>query len=401
MFDTLVICLVDAIAITLKLIGDIIFGGKKSEYDWEKFFLDLGINKKETKADGSIKEHTDIRLEEVKEQEYFDCYTFVVNYNITAKMLEEKIDNISNLVLKPQEDIRIEQTGNRIHIKLRNNKKMNFEYDPEKYFRKDFKIPIGYSIKNNELILIDILTSSNFGTYVAGSSGGGKSTTLRLILSHLVNCCKAKRDLELVIVNTKMVDLKDFEHCKHTVRYQLGEDGIEELMSEQIDEMNKRYKIIDRADCDDIWEYRKEVKPMPFRLLVVEEISSYKDNKEYQNHMEAIASRGRGAGIFPILVTQLPTKDIMKNTIKGNMNTVLGHKTKDDIRSRIISGESGLEKLKGEGNNMLYNSQYNGLEYQGLYISKETMKEIINRNKKKEANEVAPSKAPITNNNLD
>lgn len=117
--------------------------------------------------------------------------------------------------------------------------------------------------------------------------------------------------------------------------------------------------------------------------------------------MEAIASRGRGAGIFPILVTQLPTKDIMKNTIKGNMNTVLGHKTKDDIRSRIISGESGLEKLKGEGNNMLYNSQYNGLEYQGLYISKETMKEIINKNKKKEANEVAPSKAPITNNNLD
>ena len=29
------------------------------------------------------------------------------------------------------------------------------------------------------------------------------------------------------------------------------------------------------------------------------------------------------------------------------------------------------------------------------------MKEIINKNKKKEANEVAPSKAPITNNNLD
>ena len=80
---------------------------------------------------------------------------------------------------------------------------------------KIFKIPIGYSIKNNELILIDILTSSNFGTYVAGSSGGGKSTNFAInIISPPLIVAKQKRDLELVIVNTKMVDLKDFEHCK-------------------------------------------------------------------------------------------------------------------------------------------------------------------------------------------
>lgn len=391
----------DVLKITFGLIEDIIFGGKKSPYNWEKFFLDIKINTKEIKADGSIKEHTDIRLETVEEQEFYDCYTFIVNYNITAKMLEEKIDNISNLVLKPPTDIRIEQYGNRIYIKLRNNKKMNYEYDPEKYRRKDFKIPLGYDIRTNELILVDILTSNNFGTYIAGSSGGGKSVTLRLILSHLVNC-KPKKDLELVIVNTKRVDLKDFQYVRNTVRYQLGEQGIEELMLEQIEEMNKRYDMIEKADCDDIWEYRKEVKPMPFRLLVVEEISSYKDNKEYQNYMEAIASRGRGAGIFPILVTQLPTKDIMRNTIKGNMSTIFGHKTKDDIRSKIISGESGLEKLKGEGNNMLYNSSHNGTEYQGLYISKEVMKDIVNKHKKKETNEGKTSKAPVVNdNNLD
>ncbi|MBQ8998014.1 MAG: hypothetical protein IJ086_04885 [Clostridium sp.] len=401
MFDTLITCLVDALKITCRLIEDVLFGNKKSPYNWEKFFLDIKINTKEIKADGNIKEHTDIRLEKIEEQEFYDCYTFVVNYNITAKMLEEKIDNISNLVLKPKEDIRIEQYGNRIYIKLRNNKEMNYEYDPEKYFRRDFKIPVGYNVKNNELILVDLFTSENYGCYLAGSSGGGKSVTLRLILSHLVNC-KPKKDLELVIVNTKRVDLKDFQYARNTVKYQVGTQGIEDLLYDELEEMDRRYKLFDRTDCDDIWEYRENIGAIPFRLLVIEEISSYKDNKDYQSYMELLSSQGRGAGIFIILVTQLPSKDIMKNTIKGNMSTIFGHKTRDDIRSKIITGESGLEKLKGKGNNMLYNSQHYGTEYQGLYISKEVMKDIINKHKKKGTNEVAPSKAPVVkNNNLD
>lgn len=397
LFDALITSIVDSVKITSKLISNII--NKKSEYNWEKFFLDLNINKKEVKPDGSIKEYIDIKLEEVKEQEFYDCYIFIANYNITAKMLEDKIDNISNLTLKKKEDIRIEQYGNRIHIKLRNNNKMSFEYNPQEHFRKDFKVPIGYNLKNNELILLDLFKSSTFGTYIAGSAGGGKSVTLRLILSHLVNC-KTKRDIEFVIVNTKRVDLKDFENANNTVRYQLGTDGIEDLMEEQLIEMDRRYDIIDKADCYDIWEYRKKVGPLPFRLLVVEEISAYKDNKEYQKAMELISSQGRGAGIIPILVTQLPSKDIMKNTIKTNMNTIIGHKTLDDIRSKIICGESGLENLKGEGNNKVYSKDYYGVEYQGLYINKETMKDIINKHKKK-ATKVAPLVAPIDKNNLD
>ena len=399
MIETLVTCIVDSIKLVSKLVGEALSKDKKPLHDWEKFFLDIKLNTREIKSDGTIKENTDIRLERYEEQEYYNCYIFVVNYNITAKMLEDKIDNISNLTLKKKEDIRIEQYGNRIYIKLRNSNKMSYKYNPQEHYRKDFRIPIGYNLKTNKLILVDIFKSNNFGVYIAGSAGGGKSVTLRLILSHLVNC-KSKKDLELVIVNTKRVDLKDFEHAKSTIAYQLGSEGIEELMEEQLDEMERRYTIIEKADCDDIWEYRKKVRAMPFRLLVVEEISAYKDNKDYQRAMELIASQGRGAGIIPVLVTQLPTKDIMKNTIKSNMNTIFGHKTLDNIRSQVICGESGLENLSGEGHNKLYCSDFKGVEYQGLYISKEVMKDIINKHKKK-ATEVAPSVAPANKNNLD
>lgn len=399
MLETLATCLVDSVKLVAKLIGDIIAPDKKPEYDWDKFFLDLKINTREFKKDGTIKESIDIKLEKFEKHEFYDCYIFVTNYNITAKMLEDKIDNISNLTLKRKEDIRIEQYGNRLYIKLRNSNKMNYEYNPEEHYRRDFKIPIGYNLRTNKLILVDIFKSNNFGCYIAGSAGGGKSVTLRLLLSHLVNC-KSRRDLELVIVNTKRVDLKDFQYARNTIAYQLGSKGIEELMLEQLDEMERRYTIIEKADCDDIWEYRKKVKPMAFRLIVVEEISAYKDNKEYQDCMELIASQGRGAGIIPILVTQLPTKDIMKNTIKSNMNTIFGHKTLDNIRSQVICGEGGLENLSGEGHNKIYCSEHQGVEYQGLYISKEIMKEIINKHKKR-TTEVAPSVVSANNNSLD
>lgn len=391
LLETLVTCLIDSVKMIVNLTGDILIRGEdKPKYNWEKFFLDLKFN---------TEDYADIKLEEYRELDYYDCYIFVVNYNITAKMLEDKLDNISSLTFRKKADIRIEQIGNRIWIKLRNKKKMNFEYNPSEYYRGDFRIPIGFNTKNNKLILLDIFKSKNFGVYIAGSSGGGKSVTLRLILSHLINN-KPKRDLELVIVNTKRVDLKDFQYAKNTVQYQVGHEGIEELIEEQLDEMERRYRVIERADCDDIWEYRKNIKTMPFRLLVIEEISMYKDNKEYQSAMEKIASMGRGAGVIPILVTQLPTKDIMKNTIKSNMNTVLGHKTIDSIRSQVICGEGGLENLSGEGHNKLYSSEHQGIEYQGLYISKETMKEIINKHKKR-TTEGATSVVPTNNNTLD
>ena len=73
----------------------------------------------------------------------------------------------------------------------------------------------------------------------------------------------------------------------------------------------------------------------------------------------------------------------MPNTIKCNINTTIGLKTKDEIRSEIIAGkDSGLEKLKGNGHSKLFNGDHDGTEYQGLYIDKETMKDIINNNSK-------------------
>ena len=177
-----------------------------------------------------------------------------------------------------------------------------------------------------------------------------------------------------------------------------GTEGVEEFLEDELEEMERRYILLERADCDDLKEYRSKGNKIPYRLIVIEEISSYKGNKEYQRAIELLASQGRGAGIILLMVTQLPSAEIMPNTVKCNINTTIGLKTKDEIRSDIIAPDGELHKLKGNGHSKLFDGENDGVEYQGLYIDKETMKDIIYKNKR--AIEAGTSITPGDNKNL-
>ena len=315
------------------------------------------------------------------ENDYYKYYIFHVPTGIVKSDFEKRIEQFSFFFKVEERDIRFVNNGYNVEIRLLKPNR-TYDYIPIMYKRKDFKIPLGYDM-NGDLVVIDLLSSRNFGVYCAGSSGGGKSCSLRLVLTHLINNMSPK-DLELVVVNTKMVDLCPLEKCVFTIDYLKGSEGIEELLEAQIMEMNERYKLLEKSECDDIYEYRERIGNMPFRLLIIEEISVYEKNKEYQQYMQKIASMARAAGIIPFMVTQLPNKDIMPSTIKSNINTIIGHKTIDAVRSTIIAGEnSGLENLRGNGHNKIFDCDHKGVEYQSLYVTKEIMKKVIeDRNKK-------------------
>lgn len=367
-FEPLVDSVVDSIKILLK-------HSKRclglNTYDFRDLFEKINFKNKANEYP---------KLINIKDEEYFRVYLFRPPVGITLSDFKDKSENIAFFLGIKDDVLRFETKENfNIAIKVI-TKTPNAEYDPLTMKRNDFKIPLGYNLNNNKMVYWDLINSSNTHCYIAGSSGGGKSITLRLILIHLINSL-SKRDIEFSIINTKRVDLKDFKHAKHTKHYMTGIDGVEEFLSNELEEMERRYKLLEKNDCDDLKEFRKKISKIPYRLIVVEEISSYKGNKEYQRAIELIASQGRGAGIILLLVTQLPSREIMPNTIKCNINTTIGLKTKDSIRSDIIAGtNSGLENLKGNGHSKLFNGDYDGSEYQGLYISKETMKEVINNN---------------------
>ncbi len=388
-FESLVDCMVESCKIFIKGINKVL---GLNTLDFKKFFEELDICNKS-------KEYP--KLYDIEKKEHCRTYIFECPVGITEEEFKKNSSKIANFIGVDRNSIRIEQNKYYVNVKVIIKRPMG-EYDPLSMKRKDFKIPLGYSLDTTEMVYWDIIKASNTHCYIAGSSGGGKSVKLRLILSHLVNS-KSKRDIEFSIINTKRVDLKYFKDCKHTINYMTGVAGVEEFLERELEEMEKRYILIDKNNCDDLTEFRSSVYKIPYRLIVIEEISSYKNNKEYQRAIELLASQGRGAGMILLLVTQLPSHEIMPNTIKCNINTTIGLMTKDSIRSDIIAGpDAELEKLKGNGHAKLFDRDHDGEEYQGLNISKETMKDIIKANSKqnKRAIEAGTSITPGDNKNL-
>ena len=317
------------------------------------------------------------KLHQKLEEEYFTIYRFSIPLGITIDDFIKREEHFKQIL---NSNVTIEKNNYYVDIKILKSTP-NAEYDIKQHKRNDFKIPLGYDMDNN-LVLWDFTRSHNAHCYIASSSGGGKSIQLRVILCHLINSL-SKRDIEFSIVNTKRVDLKELQYCKHTKKYQVGTQGIEDFLEEELEEMERRYTLIENNGCDDLGELRKQGHRIPYRLIVIEEISAYKDNKTYQSCITKLASMGRGAGMLLVMVTQLPSHEIMPNTIKCNVNTIIGLKTIDEIRSDIIVPDGNLHKLKGEGHAKLFDGSHSGTEYQGLYISKNTMKSIIKANLKK------------------
>ena len=72
-----------------------------------------------------------------------------------------------------------------------------------------------------------------------------------------------------------------------------------------------------------------------------------------------------------------------------NINTVIGGKCKDSIRSDIIVEDGELQKLRGKGHMKVFDCDDYGTEIQVLWIDDNKVDEIANKYKIKEAPTVA------------
>ena len=127
---------------------------------------------------------------------------------------------------------------------------------------------------------------------------------------------------------------------------------------------------------------------MPYRFIILEEFSSYcktnegKTNNKFYRLVEEIVARGRACGILLITTMQLSSSELVPPHIKNNINTVIGGKCKDKHKSITLCGDEGLEKLEGKGKFKLYDSKYQGLEFQSYKVTKNVLKDIVENNKR-------------------
>lgn len=365
---------------------------EKRKYDWNYLFKQIGLD------DDKLKK---VSYYDFKKEKYYNNYIFKISSAITVKDFEKKIENISYFLNVSVNDLRLEQIGNKVNLRVRNDIPMNFEYSSTKI--KGFNIPLGIDIKTNRIVYHDLISPSNCHMLLGGSTGSGKSYLLKLILCNLIHS-KSKRDLQLVLINTKYTDLKDFKDCKQVISYCEGTKGTLEVLEEQVEEIEKRYKLISKHNCEDIREYREKVAYIPYRFIILEEFSSYtktnegKTNNKFYRLVEEVVARGRACGVLLITTMQLSSSELVPPHIKNNINSTLGGKCKDKHKSITLCGDEGLEKLEGKGKFKLYDSKTDGVEFQSYKVEKDILKEIVEQNKR--AVKVAPSTTLTDNKNI-
>lgn len=222
---------------------------------------------------------------------------------------------------------------------------------------------------------------------VAGTTGSGKTVFLRnVILTLLLN--NGSDRLVLRMSSSKPMDFRIFTKAPHARDREMAKEPAEALAlaTELVDEMDRRYSLIDDAFCDNISEYNQENPDaaVPYIVAVFDEyaemIASFSQNAERDSFERAIgrlAQKARAAGIHLVVCMQRPDANALKGAIKANILHRFALKLPQNQDSRIILDENGAETLLGQGD-LLYKDANNQLSrLQVPFLENSTLKHYL------------------------
>lgn len=266
--------------------------------------------------------------------------------------------------------VSIQYTYKMLHIEVFKEKSLPTR-DYEVYECKgDIAFPVGHN-REGTLIYCN-LADGEPHMLIAGETGSGKSTILRTIITNLI----LTKDAELYLIDLKSgAEFAIFRNSSKVKGFAKSRGEAERLLTKISTEVDCRYDTFYNADCVDIKEYNKSHTPLPYQVIIVDEFADLREEKSSITMLEDLAAKARACGIHLIISTQRPDAKVLNGRIKANVTTVLGLKTTNDVNSRIIIDEGGLEKLSGKGH-AIFKRGFTS-EIQCPYLSPEKAKELI------------------------
>jgi DNA segregation ATPase FtsK/SpoIIIE-like protein len=217
-------------------------------------------------------------------------------------------------------------------------------------FNRD--IPFGKNI-SGELIYANITDLPHM--LVAGSTGSGKSIFVHSILMTLIMRNRPD-ELKLMVVDPKRVELSNYADIPHLLCPIITESKKAKVaFNKLVDEMEKRYSIFQEARVSKISQYNDYAKhnglpALPYIVVVVDEYADLSDTcRDIHEPVVRVAQKARAAGIHLIISTQRPTTDVVNPRIKTNLPAHVALMMGSYVDSTTILGESGAEKLLGNG----------------------------------------------------
>lgn len=179
---------------------------------------------------------------------------------------------------------------------------------------------------------------------LGGSTGSGKSVLLKLLLMQSV-----KKGAKVCIADFKGgVDFPPVWHEKCRMCFE--EDDLLKLLTDLVDELERRKLLFREARCSNIDTYNKATgEGLQRYIFACDEVAEVLDRtnrsgagKEFyakiENKLSVIARQGRAFGIHLILATQRPDAALIPGQIRTNLDCRICGRA-DTILSEIILGD--------------------------------------------------------------
>jgi hypothetical protein len=218
-------------------------------------------------------------------------------------------------------------------------------------------LPVALGLASaGEPIAIDLLKMPHL--LIAGATGSGKSVCMNSVISSLIAHQPPSR-VRLMLIDPKRVELTPYNGVPHLVTPVVTEpDHVVRLLRGAIEEMSRRYKLLEKAGVRNIKSYNnspKATEDMPFFVICIDELADLMMTAsfEVEQGICRLAQLGRATGIHLVVATQRPSVDVVTGLIKANFPSRIAFAVASQVDSRTILDMAGAERLLGRGD-MLY-----------------------------------------------
>jgi len=230
---------------------------------------------------------------------------------------------------------------------------------------------------------------------IAGATGMGKSVLVNSLLISMLY--KARPDeLKLILIDPKKVEFNVYNGIPHLL-IPVVTDPKQAVgaLAWAVEEMERRYEMIEKACARNIEAYNAKVKedpalgkPMPKIVIAIDELNDLmmQVKDPIENLIMSIAQKARAAGIHLIIGTQRPSVNVITGVIKANIPTRIACKVSATVDSRTIMERSGAENLLNNGD-MLFHpvGLPDPIRVQGAFVSDAELGAVIKFLKKQAA----------------
>jgi S-DNA-T family DNA segregation ATPase FtsK/SpoIIIE len=245
---------------------------------------------------------------------------------------------------------------------------------------------------------------------IAGATGSGKSVCINSIVASILYS-KSPKDLRLIMVDPKVVELKIFNALPHMLIPVVTEPKkVPAALKWLLGEMEQRYQIFARANVRNIVGFNnrkkggKSAEPfppdaqasltgvdpaaeeieipdrLPYIVAIIDELADLMmvAPAEIETSIARLAQLARAAGIHLIIATQRPSVNVITGVIKANLPSRIAFQVASQVDSRTILDTKGADTLIGRGD-MLFSPPGTSrlVRAQGAFVSDEEVQAMV------------------------